>query len=106
MTQWGALLLCGYIALGATSRLTRRAAGRVALVLTVAVVTVAMLAYMRHTPADKYYKNTDATVYATGVRYPSPSTGLNASSTEDVSGVQPATPGNTVTTPNTGVGGG
>jgi hypothetical protein len=96
MTQWGALLLCGYIALGTTSRLSRRRAGQIALLLTVAVVGVSMVRYMHTTPTDKYYKDVDATVYATG--QPAAALDPNTSTTENVTGVQPATPGNTVGT--------
>lgn len=101
MTQWGALLLCSYIALGATSRLTRRNAGRIALAITAVVVGIAMVGYMHGTPTDKYYKDVDAPVYANGVLPLSPSP-----TSEDVTGVKAATPGNTVTTSVAGGSGG
>jgi len=97
MTQWGAFLLCAYIALGASSRLSRRTAGQLALVLTVAVVGIAMLHYMHSTPTDKYYKDVDATVYATG--QPAAALDQNTATTEDETGVQPATPRDTISTP-------
>jgi hypothetical protein len=97
MTQWGALLLCSYIALGASSRLSRRKAGQLALALTVVIVGIAMLNYIHTTPSDKYYKDVDATVYATG--QPAPAIVQNPNVSEDVTGVQPAAPGNTVTSP-------
>jgi hypothetical protein len=88
MTQWGMLLLCAYIALGATSRLTRRQAGRAAAALTVIVVAVALLEYSSTTPTGKYIPGSDSSVYATG-RAPQPfestPTGL------DVTGAKPAT---------------
>jgi hypothetical protein len=89
MTEWGMLLLCAYIALGATGRLTRRQAGRAALALTVVVIGVAMVSYSRSTPTDKYIPFVDATVYQTG-REPLPGTG-GPPSTEDVTGVKAAT---------------
>jgi hypothetical protein len=89
MTQWGMLLLCAYIALGATSRLTRRQAGRAAFALTVVVVAVAMVQYSSITPIDKYIPKTDSSVYATG-RPPLPGPGTSPNS-EDVTGVQAAT---------------
>lgn len=97
MTQWGALLLCSYIALGATSRLSRRKAGQLALVLTVAVVGLAMLHYTTTTPTDKYYKDIDSTVYATG--QPAPAFDPNTATTENITGIQPATPANTLVAP-------
>ena len=60
MTEWGMLLLCAYIALGATGRLTRRQAGRAAVALTVIVIAVAMVEYSSTTPTDKYIPNVDA----------------------------------------------
>ena len=97
MTPWGGLLLCAYIALGATHRVSRRRAGQLALVLTLVVVGYAMVGYMRSTPTDKYYTHVDATVYATG--QPAPALDSNTATTEDVTGVQPATPANTVGAP-------
>ncbi len=97
MTQWGALLLCTYIALGATSRLSRRKAGQVALVLTTAVVAIAMLRYMDSAPTDPYYKSVDGTVYATG--QPAPALVQASATSENVTGVQPATPADTITAP-------
>jgi Na+(H+)/acetate symporter ActP len=66
MTEWGMLLLCAYIALGATGRLTWRQAGRVALALTAVVITVAVVSYKSGTPTDQYIPSVDATVYKTG----------------------------------------
>ena len=66
MTEWGMLLLCAYIALGATRRLTRRQAGAAALALTIIVIAAAMVSYSSSTPTDKYIPFVDATVYATG----------------------------------------
>ena len=104
MTEWGMLLLCAYIALGATSRLTCRQAGFAAAALTVVVVAVAMIQYSSTTPTDKYLPNSDASVYATG-RTPLP--GAETSSTsEDVAGVQPATWFSTDHGPVTGSSGG
>lgn len=79
------LLLCAFIALGATDRVTWRQAGFVALGLTVIVIGVAVIGYRSTTPTDKYIPSIDATVYATG----------NAArdaknSTENFSGVKPA----------------
>jgi hypothetical protein len=88
MTQWGMLLLCAYIALGATSRLTRRQAGRAAVALTVVVIGVAMVKYSSATPTSKYIPNADASVYANG-RPPQPGSGTPTS--EDVTGVKAAT---------------
>ena len=88
MTQWGMLLLCAYIALGATSRLTRRQAGRAAVALTVVVIAVAMIEYSSTTPADKYIPVVDSDVYASG-RAPLPGETLPTS--EDVTGVKAAT---------------
>jgi hypothetical protein len=89
MTQWGMLLLCAYIALGATSRLTRRQAGRAAVALTVVVIAFAMAKYSSTTPTDKYIPNTDSFVYATG-RPPLPDARTPPTS-EDVTGVKAAT---------------
>lgn len=86
MTEWGMLLLCAYIALGATGRLTWRQAGRVALVLTAIVITVVMFSYSSSTPSDKYIRSIDATVYQTGKE---PRTGVPSS--EDAAGAQAAT---------------
>lgn len=94
MTQWGMLLLCVYIALGASSRLKWRTAGRIAFGITVVVIGAAMVSYMRGTPTDKYYKAIDAPVYATGRATATP--GQSVDSTEDTSGAQPATRANTV----------
>jgi hypothetical protein len=107
MTEWGMLLLCAYIALAATSRLTQRQAGGAALVLTVAVIGVVMLHYRSATPTDNYIRALDATVYATG-NPEEPSTG--PPTTEDQSGVRAATWLTTDHTPgaiagNTGAGG-
>jgi hypothetical protein len=88
MTEWGMGLLCAYIALGATGRLTWRQAGRVALGLTVIVVAVAMVTYTRSTPTDKYIPSVDATVYSTGDTAPKAG-GLP--STEDHTGAKAAT---------------
>lgn len=88
MTEWGMLLLCAYIALGATGRLTWRQAGRVAFGLTVIVIAVVMFSYSRSTPTDKYLRSIDATVYATG--NPAENTGAPPS-TEDHTGVTAAT---------------
>jgi len=89
MTQWGMLLLCAYIALGATSRLTRRQAGRAAVALTVIVIAVALNSYSNTTPIDKYIPGFDSPVYATG-RQPRTAPGTSTK-TEDVTGVKPAT---------------
>ena len=89
MTEWGMLLLCAYIALGATSRLKRRQAGLAAAALTVIVIAVAMTEYSSSTPTDKYIPNTDSLVYATG-RQPPPGSVLPSTS-EDVTGAQAAT---------------
>jgi hypothetical protein len=89
MTQWGMLLLCAYIALGVTTRLTRRQAGRAAVALTVVVIAVAMVEYSSTTPTDKYIPNLDSTVYATG-RPPQPGPETPPTS-EDVTGVKAAT---------------
>lgn len=85
MTEWGMLLLCAFIALGATGRLTWRQAGRVALGLTVIVVAFAMGTYSSTTPTDKYIPSVDATVYATG------NPASDATSTENLAGVKAAT---------------
>jgi Na+(H+)/acetate symporter ActP len=81
------LLLCAYIALGATDRLTWRQAGRAALVLTVVVIAVVMVTYSTTTtPIDKYIPSVDATVYANG----NPASDATPS-TENLTGVQAAT---------------
>jgi hypothetical protein len=90
MTEWGMLLLCAYIALGATGRLTWRKAGAAALALTVIVIAIVMVSYSTSTPTDKYIRSIDATVYATG----NPESDTTPS-TEDLSGVQAATYANT-----------
>jgi hypothetical protein len=93
MTQWGMLLLCSFIVLGATGRITWRKAGRIALVLTGIVMTVVVISYERKTPSDKYIRSVDATVYATGNTYPAGwgnGTKTNQS-TENTAGVQAAT---------------
>ena len=82
------LLLCAYIVLGATGRLTWRQAGRVAFGLTVIVLAVVMVRYSQSTPTDQYLRSIDATVYATG--NPSENTGAPPSS-EDHTGVKAAT---------------
>jgi hypothetical protein len=101
MTEWGMLLLCAFIALGATSRLTRRQAGRAAFVLTVIVIAVAIVSYKSSTPQDKYIPSVDSLVYATG--RPPPET---TSTSEDVTGVQAATWFNTAHKPLVGASGG
>jgi hypothetical protein len=88
MTEWGMGLLCVYIALGATGRLTWRQAGRVALGVTVIVVAVAMVSYTRSTPTDKYIPSVDATVYSTGN---TAATSGSPPTTEDQTGVKAAT---------------
>jgi hypothetical protein len=88
MTEWGMLLLCAYIALGATTRITRRQAGRAAVALTMIVITFALIEYSSSTPTDKYIPNTDAGVYATGK---APLPWQTRSTSEDVTGVKPAT---------------
>ena len=90
MTEWGMLLVCAYIALGATGRLTWRQAGRVSLVLTAIVIAVVMFSYSSATPTDSYVRSIDATVYQTGKE---PLNGIP--STEDVAGAQAATWGTT-----------
>ena len=88
MTQWGMLLVCAYIVLGATSRLTRRQAGRAAVALTIVVVGVAMVNYSRSTPTVKYIPNSDSWVYKTGrPPLPGPTT---PSTSLDVTGVKGA----------------
>ena len=89
MTQWGMLLLCAYIVLGATSRLTRRQAGRAAAALTIIVIAVAMFEYSSSTPTDKYIPSIDSEVYATG--QPSQSGPGTPPTGEDVTGVKAAT---------------
>ena len=86
MTQWGMLLLCAYIALGATSRLTRRQAGRAALALTVVVIAVAMAQYS--TPKSKYIPGVDSWVYESG---PPALPGPESPTSLDVTGAKPAT---------------
>jgi hypothetical protein len=86
MTEWGMGLLCAYIALGATGRLTWRQAGRVAFVLTAIVLAVVVVQYSSITPTDKYVKSVDATVYATG----NPASD-QVPSLENLTGVQAAT---------------
>jgi Na+(H+)/acetate symporter ActP len=90
MTEWGMLLLCAYIALGATGRLTWRQAGRVGLVLTAIVIAAVMVSYSSTTPTDNYIRSIDATVYQSGKE---PRNGIP--STEDVAGAQAATWGTT-----------
>ena len=90
MTQWGMLLLCAYIALGATSRLTRRQAGRAAFALIVVVIAAAIVSYKISTPTDKFIPFSDSQVYATG-RPPQPGTQPSSYPTEDVTGVKAAT---------------
>jgi hypothetical protein len=109
MTQWGMLLLCAFIALGVTSRLTRRQAGRAAFALIVAVIGVAILNYKTSTPTDKFIPFSDAQVYATG-QPPQPGFGSSSNPTEDVTGVKAATwfttvHGNTGSDSNNGGGG-
>ncbi len=87
MTEWGMLLLCAYIALAATSRLTQRQAGGAALALTVVVIGIVILHYRSATPTDKYIRALDATVYATG----NPAQSAGPPTTEDQSGVRAAT---------------
>src|ERR1700761_1226250 len=99
MTQWGMLLLCVFIAVGASGRLTSRKAGRVVLIVTVAIIAGAIITYAHTTPTDKYYRDVDATIYATGDPYgASATTGtdVNPAAAEDTTGVQPATYGDTV----------
>jgi len=88
MTHWGILLLCAYMALGATHRLTQRQAGAAALAVTVIVIAVALVGYASHTPTDKYIPFVDAPVYGTG-QPPPPGIGSTATS-EDVTGVKAA----------------
>jgi hypothetical protein len=104
MTQWGMLLLCAYIVLGATSRLTRRQAGRAAAAVTVIVIALALVKYSSTTPTDKYIPNVDSGVYATGAP-PQPTPGASPTS-EDVTGAQAATWFSTDHRPLTGGGGG
>jgi hypothetical protein len=94
------ILLCGYIALGVTGRLTRRQAGRAAVAFTVIVITVAMVMYSRSTPTDNYIQQADSSVYLFG-RAPQ---GIpDSTPTEDVTGVKPA---NWFTTDHSGITGG
>jgi hypothetical protein len=88
MTQWGMLLLCAYIALGATGRLTRRQAGRAALALTVVVIAVAMAHYSSSTPKSKYIPGVDSWVYESG---PPALPGPESPTSLDVTGAKPAT---------------
>jgi hypothetical protein len=104
MTEWGMLLLCAYIALGATSRITRRQAGRAAVALTIIVIAGAMVEYWSTTPTDKYIPNTDAGVYATG--QPPPPYARTRPNSEDVTGVKAATWFSTDHTPIGNGGGG
>jgi hypothetical protein len=104
MTQWGMLLLCAYIALGVTSRLTRRQAGRTAAALTVVVIGLVIVQYKSSTPTDKYIPNVDSAVYASG-RPPQPGPDTPFTS-EDVTGVKAATWFNTVHSPLVNGGGG
>jgi hypothetical protein len=90
MSEWGMLLLCAYIALGATGRLTWRQAGAAAFGLTVIVIALVMVSYSVTTPTDKYIRSIDATVYATG----NPASDATPS-TENLSGAQAATYSNT-----------
>jgi hypothetical protein len=87
MTQWGMLLLCAYIVLGATSRITRRQAGLAAVAVTAVVIAVAMANYSSSTPTDKYIPFIDSYVYASG---PSPLPAPQSSISEDVTGVTAA----------------
>lgn len=86
MTEWGMLLLCAFIVLGATDRLKWRQAGVAALGLTVIVIAVVMVGYSTTTPTDKYIPKIDATVYATG----NPASN-GIPSAENLSGVKAAT---------------
>jgi hypothetical protein len=90
MTEWGMLLLCAYIALGATGRLTWRQAGGAALAVTVIVIAVALMNYSSTTPTDKYVRSVDATVYSSGNQYQARSSGAQPT-TEDQTGVTAAT---------------
>lgn len=81
-------MLCAYIVLGVTSRLTRRQAGRAALVLTAVVVAFAVHEYTSNTPTDKYIPFVDSGVYATGQ---APQPGTQSPTSEDVTGVKAAT---------------
>jgi hypothetical protein len=87
MTEWGMLLLCAYIALGATGRLTRRQAGTAAVALTAVVIALVMVKYSHSTPTDKYIPQADSGVYLTGQTQQ----GVPSSTpTEDVTGAKPA----------------
>ena len=90
MTEWGMLLLCAYIALGATGRLTWRQAGGAAFAVTVIVIGLVLVNYSSTTPTDKYVRSVDATVYATGNEYQARSSGAPPT-TEDLTGVTAAT---------------
>lgn len=92
MTQWGMLLLCAYIMLGVSGRVSLRKAGRIGLLLTGIVMTVVVIGYSSKTPKDKYIRSIDATVYATGNTYPVGwGNGTTATqSTEDTTGIKAA----------------
>jgi hypothetical protein len=97
------LLLCAYIALGATSRLTRRQAGGAALGVTVVVVAVAMAHYSSSTPTSKYIPFVDSWVYEYGPpALPGPESAISL----DVTGAKPATWFTTDHRPLVGGGGG
>jgi hypothetical protein len=83
------LLLCAYIVLGVTTRLTRRQAGGAAVAVTIVVIAVAMHGYLTSTPQDKYIPFVDSGVYATG--RPAPVSPENLSTSEDVTGANAAT---------------
>jgi hypothetical protein len=91
MTEWGMLLLCTYIALGATGRLTWRQAGGAALAVTVIVIGVVLVNYSSTTPTDKYVRAVDAMVYATGNEDQARRISGGPPSTEDQTGVTAAT---------------
>ena len=93
MTQWGMLLLCSFIVLGATGRISGRKAGQIALLVTGIVMIAVVVSYSSKTPNDKYIRSIDATVYATGNTYPVGwGNGKKATqSTEDTTGIQAAT---------------
>jgi hypothetical protein len=88
MTEWGMGLLCAYVVLGVTGRLTWRQAGYAAFVLTVIVIAAVMVGYSKSTPIDEYIPSLDATVYATGNPY---DTKGSLPSTENLAGVSSAT---------------
>lgn len=83
------LLLCAYIVLGATGRLTWRQAGGVALAVTIVVIGVVLVNYSHTTPIDKYVPLVDSNVYSTGKANQVPS--LARPNSEDVTGVTAAT---------------